>query len=240
MVGWLGMPGEGMGGMYGSRLVRAWRDALGRCLYGLRRSLYGPGGDAHPGLVDQERHEPLVGPNARPQFVDTQLVNENQALSGTLTNKLDFPLSGCLLAYDRWAYDLGELKPGHPIEITSSTRRVELQTLVTGRKFTAAGDQQWKQGETAYDSSNQNAAYVLQAMTFYDATDGRRHTHLSNDYQHFVDLSGQLKAGQAVLIAQAPDRKLRALGPNCSATASRSPAHRISIRLFCVFVFPVK
>ena len=38
-------------------------------------------------------------------------------------------------------------------------------------------------------------------MMFFEAADGRRQTGLVNDYQPFVDLSGLLQAGRAVLVA---------------------------------------
>ena len=39
-------------------------------------------------------------------------------------------------------------------------------------------------------------------MMFYEAAEGRKHSGLDNNYQSFVDLSGVLKTGQAVLVAR--------------------------------------
>ena len=40
---------------------------------------------------------------------------------------------------------------------------------------------------------------ILQQMMFYDAARGRRYTGLANRYQEFVDLSGHLDLGRAIL-----------------------------------------
>ena len=58
--------------------------------------------------------------------------------------------------------------------------------------------------KVAYDRSSRDMAYVLQAMMFYDAAGGRKHTGMANDYQGFTDLSGLLKAGRAILVAMPP------------------------------------
>ena len=55
---------------------------------------------AHPGLVQQELHRPLVGRRAR-RPSKRRLVDEDRVPRGTVTNRLDFPLADCILAYDR-------------------------------------------------------------------------------------------------------------------------------------------
>ena len=38
--------------------------------------------------------------------VQADLADQEQLLLGNITNELAFPLSKCILAYDRWAYEL--------------------------------------------------------------------------------------------------------------------------------------
>ncbi len=44
--------------------------------------------------------------------VQADLAEDEQLLLGTITNNLDFPLSNCILAYGRWAYELGTIGAG--------------------------------------------------------------------------------------------------------------------------------
>ena len=46
-----------------------------------------------------------------------------------------FPLSHCILAYDRWAYELETLAPGQSVELGTMTQRSELRTRWTGRRL---------------------------------------------------------------------------------------------------------
>lgn len=146
-------------------------------------------------------------------FIQAKLTEEGRELSGTIVSKLDFSLTNCFLvygpaaygstSYTPMAYTLNTIEPGRPVEIGSASR-IRLDTLMAGRRSTFEGNAPPRSDGNPYDQSNQNAAYVLQAMMFFDAAGGRQSTGLPNDYQRFVDLSGLLQAGQAVLVAFPP------------------------------------
>jgi hypothetical protein len=137
--------------------------------------------------------------------IESSLAEEEPILTGTITNKLDIPLVRCFLAYDRWAYQLDTIEPGGSVELSPTSRRQELQTLVTGREE-AVNNQPMKRASPVYNPSSRDPMYILQEMMFFDAIGGTRDTGLANDYQGFVDLSGLLKAGQAILVAFPRDR----------------------------------
>ena len=139
-------------------------------------------------------------------FPQADLSDEDQSLAGSITNTLDFPLKNCIVAYDRWAYDLGTLAPGQAAVLDQNAKRSELKTLLTGKK--AIFGEKYSQEITPYDPSSTNLAYILKYMMFYNAVDGQSYTKMDNGYQSFVDLSDMLKSGRAILAAEGPDRAM--------------------------------
>ncbi len=117
-------------------------------------------------------------------------------------------LSRAFLAYGDWAYVLGELRPGRPVEIGATTQRISLGTYMGDETHNlaenAAADTETKWQKTPYDNGSRDMAYVLETMMFYDAAGGWKRAHMANDYQGFTDLSGLLKAGRAILVAMPP------------------------------------
>lgn len=205
LIAWMGVPGDGMGGMYRGA-SRGGGPTLWNGHYGISPSL-----DKIEGVPIQvwstksftSRWWTDSPSSTKP--VESSLVEEEPILTGTITNKLDIPLVRCFLAYDRWAYQLDTIEPGGSVELSPTSRRQELQTLVTGREE-VVNNQPMKHVAPVYNPSSRDPMYVLQEMMFFDAIGGARDTGLSNDYQGFVDLSGLLKAGQAILVAFPPDR----------------------------------
>jgi len=147
-------------------------------------------------------HSPDLG-------LDVSLKDDERQLSGTITNRLKgsdpqtgkgVAFSHCFLAYDSWAYAIGELRPGESVEIGSTTRRVSLNSFISDFAESPAA----KAAYGPYDRSSRDMLYVLQNMMFYDAAGGRKRTGMANDYQGFADLSGLLETGRAILVAMPP------------------------------------
>jgi hypothetical protein len=142
-----------------------------------------------------------------------ELVDEDGAVVGTITNTLRFPLAKCLLIYGHHAYTLktrdnddprdagrlGTLQPGESTTIDPWTRRSELKTLLTGQRLIKN-----RPVSTLYDQSSVDLHYILQAMMFFEEAGGRRYTGLDNGYQDFVDLTHLLKTNRAILLAHGP------------------------------------
>ncbi len=230
---WLGLPGEGLGGMQPkTAALTVWKQPYH----------FSPGLDAIRGV-------PMPGWSTRSltgrwaartkMALESQLHDEDQVPIGTISSSLAFPLSDCLLCYGSWVYGLGTLKPGQTIALTASANRRDLKTFLTGRKLIIT---EGRELNTPYERSSTDPVYVLHAMMFFEAAGGRQYTGLWNRYQEFVDLSDLLKASRAILVAGAPsdasaetshgDRLLRN-----GQVLSGSEDHHLTVYRF---VLPVK
>ncbi len=198
-VSWLGLPGSALGGMNSKTstpvLLAEPYD-------------FSPGLDAMQGVPIQTWSTKSLTGRWHWQTnvdLDAKLVEQSLSPVGTITNTLGFPLADCVLAYRRWAYDLGTIEPGQSVSLGPMVKRSELKTLLTGRKIVFEEDKdKYHQQSTPYDRSSVDVAYILRAMMFFEAAGSRRYTGLSGGYQNFVDLSELLKADRAILIGRAP------------------------------------
>ena len=129
---------------------------------------------------------------------DNLLTGSN--LEGSLKNTLDVPLKNCLLAHDRWAYRIGDLKPGQTVELNEDVERVELQTELMGRRLVSDEKDQYTRYSTPYDQMSFDVPAILRQMMFFRSAGGQDYAQLSNAYQQFVDLSGHIDNGRAVLV----------------------------------------
>ena len=137
--------------------------------------------------------------------LDVALKDDERQLSGTIANRLKaarrkrskgIALRTVSWPTSDWAYVIGELRPGESVEIGPATRRISLNTFISGELNEFCGEHRRDIGEkSAYDRGSRDMAYVLQAMMFYDAGRRRKRPGLANDYQGFTDLSGLLKTG---------------------------------------------
>ncbi len=74
-------------------------------------------------------------------------------------------------------------------------------------------------------------------MMFYEAAGGRSYTGLSDDYQRFVDFSGLLKTGRAVLVARPPRPCAMPAAAPPGATAAAPIGHAPGDRHAVVYRF---
>jgi hypothetical protein len=197
-MAWLGLPGGSLGGM-NSR-------SSGPLLW-TEQFRYAPDLSALLGVPIQVWSTKSLTARweaTAPVIPAADLTAVDQLLSGSITNTLPFPLENCLLAHGRSAYELGTLAPGESARLGTMTKRSDLATLLTGRRAVFAEGDKSQQAVTPFDQSSTDLAYILRMMMFYDVAGGRRYTGLWNAYQDFVDLSGLLKTGQAILVTQGP------------------------------------
>jgi hypothetical protein len=209
-VAWLGVTGEGLGGMRRGRGGSGAGMSLGGGQYA-----FSPALDKMLGVPIQVWSTKSFTSRwwaASPQApLKSDLGDADRQLVGTITNTLGVPLSFCRVVYgsrsnDYWVYSLGEMAPGQTVEIGTTTRRLDLNSMVHKRKFFGGEDEfvSPQQGPARFRSADADLRQVLQTMMFYEAAGGRAPSNLTNDYQRFVDLSGALKAGRAVLVAWPP------------------------------------
>jgi hypothetical protein len=232
LLSWLGLPGSAIGGMNPRTTdPMLWEKPYSFSPDLSEMSAMPLGVWSSKSLTARWTTTGLAHPAAK-------LRDDARVLSGTVTNTLDFPLSRCLLFYDRWVYDLGELTPGQTATLGITARRSEIKSLLTGRRRVAdesGGD--YRQASTPYDRSSVDVAYILRLMMFYDAAGGQPYTGLSSGYQQFVDLSGLLNTNRAILVGEAASKRpVAELLRDGKPLAAEEDRHETFYR----FVFPVK
>jgi hypothetical protein len=194
IIAWLGLHGDGLGGM----------NRNNTSAFGLESEPYrfSPALDAMQGVpipIWSTKSFTARWSSDASSPVEAKLADEEGLPAGRITNS-GGPLENCVLAYEHWAYELGTIATNATVEIGPTTRRVDLRTLLTGRKY-AAGDKNSQEGSTPYDQSSVDVDYILRAIMFYEAAGGQHYTHLTNDDQRFLDMTSLLRAGRAVLVA---------------------------------------
>jgi len=195
VVGWLGLPGEALGGMNPkTATLAAWKQGY-EC---------SPRLDALMGVpLPVWSTKSLIArwTATATSRLSAKIADKDRIPVGLVTNTLGFPLKDCLLCFGRWAYRLGDLGPGESAQMDAGCERRDLTTLLTGRKFIF---EEGTQRATPYDRGSVDVTYILRAMMFFKAAGGHRYTGLVHRHQGFVDLSDLLKTDHAILVAVGP------------------------------------
>lgn len=199
LVTWMGLPGDALGGMNPKGAQAAVASAVCKV---------SPQLDALTGVpiaAGATKSFTARWSAAGTGLVDAKLSLQDDLPTGEVMNLLDVPLRHCLLAYRHWVFELGDLEPGEAVAVGATTRRSELQTLLTGRRLVMGdGKTSTMQVATPYDAESADAASIVRMMSFYQAVGGRHYTGLANEYQRFVDATPALGGGAAVLFATIP------------------------------------
>ncbi|MDO5567435.1 MAG: hypothetical protein Q4G59_12310, partial [Planctomycetia bacterium] len=143
----------------------------------------------------------------------SQLKDFDSVPIGTVVNPYSVPLENAVLFYNRWALNLGTLKPGETkIDIKTPKTERHLVIGTTENAFADIAGGIAHRGLTRYKSESTNVPYILRAMTFYRLIGGYEALGLDNSLQHYVDLSEQLQFGRAILTATVQDNTTETLG----------------------------
>jgi hypothetical protein len=59
-----------------------------------------------------------------------------------------------------------------------------------------------KDTTTPWDQADQDIARIAEMMMFHDAAGGRGYSRLKHRHQAFIDLSGHLRSGRAILLGR--------------------------------------
>lgn len=158
-------------------------------------------------------------------------------LVGSITNRLAVPLTDAVLLYDKWAYVIREFAPGREIDLEFD---VDPQTIDTYlRHVTAIGD---RKVVRPYDQASFDVPTIVEMMTAHELAGGKTYTGLANQYQRFIELSGLVRGGRAVLIGRVakPAVELRRDGKPVDDSPERTTSYtRMQTWTYHRYVFPV-
>ncbi len=214
-ITWLGLPGDGLGGM----LNRA-NPGLYRTGY---RQQFSPASDDSTGMSLDMRGVELQVSSTRPLFAQWNGKFEGRAesrleesriesrlqlssrLKGTFTNPFDFPLRDCKLFHNDLVYIIrGTLPPGDVVDIRSDTTEKTVRSFLTRR--TRRADDKNKSQSVAWDSRDVNLNRIMHMMMFYHGSGGQNYTGLTNAYHDFVEMTPNVSMERAILVGQLNDR----------------------------------
>ena len=198
LVGWLGLPGYGLGGMQtynsqGSMLDRGYQ--FGEHLESIHQL---------PVQVWSTKTLTARWTATTKPGIDFQLAEAgDQLLEGQITSHLGEDLTDCLLLHGRWAYKIARLTNGATVVVDDRLAPRTVKTLLSG---STAGDETATQltddGTVRFNQFSTDVARITKAMMFHEAIGGTQYTSEWNRYQHFVDMSHKIQSGQAVLLGR--------------------------------------
>jgi hypothetical protein len=196
LLSWFGMPGGGLGGMSATSSLPTTSTSTYR--YRSGRAML----SALP--IETWSTKSLAGLwTARaPQLLtaDLEVTEDEQLLRGTVRNDLGTDLDDVRLLYGTWGWRLGEVPAGRAVTVDDRVDPLKVRTLLT-RSLRGPGGSA-SQGRGMFVPEQAEVDELLDVITFYKATGGRRFSQLTNRYQTHCDLSHLLDLGQAVLMAR--------------------------------------
>ena len=194
---WFGLPGSALGGMSPRTVSLAQWDVT----YTL-----GSPGDRIDNLPMQTRSTRSLTANWETTTYDhipivADLVEQEGIPSGHIMNVSPCDFEQCFIVYGRWVIELNDLKAGAAVEVSTATKRLNLQTVFTGGRSLFAEDRLHTHGAAGrYNTESTSVPYILRSMMFYQAAGGLDEFPLHNAYQHSIDLSNLLPARRAMLV----------------------------------------
>lgn len=195
LMAWLGLPGNGLGGM-NSRASGGglWPEEF-RYANNLRAM------DGVPIQVWSTKSLTARWNAGSATCPEADLIESDRILTGSITNTLPFALQDCTVLYGESAYELGTIAPNQAKRLGASVKQTGIKTFLTKVLGERDGG---RQAGSPYNQWNADPSYTLETMMFYQAAGGRHYARLYNSYQEFVDLSGLLKTGRAILFTKKP------------------------------------
>jgi hypothetical protein len=232
LFSWFGLSGSGFGGLDAGRAATGGLGTASTTL-----PLFTEPYD-YSARLDRIEHLPIAVWSSRALVgrwwrqgsgaIEANLADDGR-LVGSISNRLDVPLTNAVLIYDKWAYVIREFAPGRQIDLEFD---VDPQTVDTYlRHVTAIGDQKVAR---PYDQASFDVPKIVEMMTAHKLAGGKTYSGLANQYQRFTELSGLVRGGRAVLIGRVarPAVELQRDGaPLADAETQHWTYHR--------YVFPV-
>ena len=163
------------------------------------------------------------------------------SLAGAVTSPLVVPLEGAMLCYGTNAYHLGTLEAGKAHDAAKLDARLlssELQKaeVVAATKSSLSPSMRTR----PHDPGSQQIDEIVRKMMFYEAAGGREHARLDHQYHGFLDLSELLKLNRAVLVGTVA--ATADAGSALNLASGGEPVSRVEDRrrIFVRLVLPVE
>ncbi len=199
LLGWLGLPGGGLGGM-NSRAVNLPLFDEPYQIDPLTGTMTGVPLSAWSTKSFVARWETAGG------GIESALTESSDGrLRGSISNQLSVPLTDCVLLFGHgesgWAYKLKTLPPGGKANVDQDQFESQsLNTYLTKRRIVSSKDE-----AVGYDRASFDIGRIVEVMMFHERAGATNYTGLLNRYQNFVDMSNELDMGRAILIGRGPD-----------------------------------
>jgi hypothetical protein len=181
----------------------------------------------------------ITGHTATPA-VESTLAREGQGtLRGAVTNRLPFPLEGCVLAHAGWLYEVGALGPGQSFDTAAGRGPRSLAGALTHR--TQIKD---REVNVRWDVAERDPLRILEIAGFHEAAGGSSYTSLESGRLARFDLSPLLPLDRAVLVGRGPAcidwqcRPQSFASPNASAQIPPMPGQTAMWRIVIPLVRP--
>ena len=232
-ISWMGLPGEGLGGMRSNSQV-----GLGRQGYECQLENSGPQSQSITGRLTKV---PVKVASTKTLYshydanhdfgIRSRLrLNSRGRLQGTITNPFDYTLKDCRILFENWAYIVGSpIEPGDSVEVLSERERTTSSYF--SRRVDTESD---KGGGLPWRPQEDDIGRIAEMMMFFDAANGRQYTGLSHDFQPFIDLSEQLNLRRAVLFA-----RVDTLGTELDIQCSSSDVEYDQSQTYVRIILPV-
>lgn len=204
LVGWLGTPGDGLGGMQANAGL-----ATGQSPYDVPVGSADGNTSAHlerlPFQVASTRalHTEWAG-----RFrgkIESRLRFENSRLVGQLTNPFPFELKNVRVMYGNYTYILNDtLAAGTPIDIGSETNERTGKSYLTRRSKSV--EKKDRGQNMPWDPTSSRLDRIADMMMFYEIAGGQDYTSLTHGFQNRIEMSDQVSFDRAVFVGEMDTR----------------------------------
>jgi hypothetical protein len=194
-LGWLGLPGSGLGGMQSANKLAGFSGT-----YEMRGHWQATAAGDRPLLQNQLGQMPLNVASSRvlsgawsaehqPLKSDLSRQVGRDRLTGTFTNPLPLELKDCLIVYGSWGYRLNRpLGPGETVDLDPGQNQAKPESF-----------EDWlRRPNSNLDDLSRN----LELLMFYEQAGGAAQSRLLQGYQSRIDLSHVSRLDRAILIGR--------------------------------------
>ncbi len=135
-------------------------------------------------------------------------------LEGVMISRLPLPITEWMVIYKGRVYQslpgkkIEIIQPNVPVVFSFASHLMKQHDLknflteATSRNLEEENEEEAFSGITEYDSQNRNIEDIVRTLSFHNAAGGTNYTQLKNHFLQHLDLSLQLRLGQAVLFGR--------------------------------------